>query len=182
MNDPNLWNHVSVDGEDIVIAASFGDPEIQAFLSDTIQQQLKQKGLAPAQLPYIQHFVQQAGWEGLPAADDYVLAAQLSEPDTDAFWSFKVVLRSKRGTVYWSPSKRRMDELIDKVLPEKWRPHSEEIAQQQQLLLSLCPLWKATTKAGCTMRNGQMPKCWNFCATMRKFSRRSALKYPFHPG
>lgn len=139
LNDPDLWNHVSVDGDDIVIAASFGDPEIQAFLSDTIQQQLKQKGLAPAQLPYIQHFVQQAGWEGLQAADDYVLAAQLSEPDADAFWSFKVVLRSKRGTVYWSPSKRRMDEPIDKVLPEKWRPHSEEIAQQQQLLLSLCP-------------------------------------------
>ena len=139
LNDPELWNHVEIDGDDIVIRDSYGDAEIQSFLADTIRHQLRQKGLSPAQLPFISHFVQQVGWDGLPASEDYVLAAQLSEPDEDAFWSFKVVLRSKRGSVYWSPSKRRMNEPFEKVLPEKWRPHAEEIQERQSLLLSLCP-------------------------------------------
>lgn len=139
LEDPELWNHVSVDGEDIIIDASYGNPEIQSFLSDTISYQLRQKGLSAAQLPFIQHFVQQVGWDGFQPADDYVLAVQLGEPETDAYWSFKVVLRSKRGAVYWSPSKRRMDEPIEKVLPEKWRAHSQEIAENQLLILSLCP-------------------------------------------
>lgn len=139
LNDPNLWDHISVDGEDILIDPAYGDPEIQAFLSDTIKHQLHQKGLATAQLPFIQHFVQHAGWDGLPASDDYVMAVQLGEPQDDAFWSFKVVLRSKRGSVYWTPSKRRMDEPFDKVLPEKWRAHQQEIKEKQMLILSLCP-------------------------------------------
>lgn len=139
LNDPELWNHVEADGDDIVIRDSYGDAEIQSFLADTIRHQLRQKGLSPAQLPFISHFVQQVGWDGLPAADDYVLAAQLSEPDEDAFWSFKVVLRTKRGSVYWSPSKRRMNEPFEKVLPEKWRAHASEIQERQSLLLSLCP-------------------------------------------
>lgn len=139
LNDPTLWDHISVDGEDILIDPAYGDPEIQAFLSDTIKHQLHQKGLATAQLPFIQHFVQHAGWDGLPASDDYVMAVQLGEPQDDAFWSFKVVLRSKRGSVYWTPSKRRMDEPFDKVLPEKWRAHQQEIKEKQMLILSLCP-------------------------------------------
>src|SRR5690606_3555435 len=53
LNDPNLWDHISVDGEDILIDPAYGDPEIQAFLSDTIKHQLHQKGLATAQLPFI---------------------------------------------------------------------------------------------------------------------------------
>lgn len=139
LNDPTLWDHLSVDGEDIVIDSSYGDPDIQAFLSDTISHQLRQKGLSAAQLPFIQHFVQNTGWDGLPASDDYVMAVQLGEPQDDAFWSFKVVLRSKRGSVYWTPSKRRMDEPIVKVLPEKWRAHEQEIKEKQMLILSLCP-------------------------------------------
>lgn len=139
LNDPKLWDHISVDGEDILIDSAYGDPEIQAFLSDTIKHQLRQKGLSTAQLPFIQHFIQQAGWDGLPASDDYVIAVQLGEPQDDAFWSFKVVLRSKRGSVYWTPSKRRMDEPFDKVLPEKWRNHQQEIKEKQMLILSLCP-------------------------------------------
>ena len=139
LNDPELWNHISVDGDDILIDPSYGDSEIQAFLSDTIRHQLRQKGLATAQLPFIQHFVQEAGWDGLPASDDYVMAVQLGEPQDNAFWSFKIVLRSKRGTVYWTPSKRRMDEPIGKVLPEKWRAHQQEIKEKQMLILSLCP-------------------------------------------
>ncbi len=139
LNDPELWNHIDVDGEDIVIRDSYGDAEIQTFLADTIRHQLRQKGLSPAQLPFISHFVQQVGWDGLPPADDYVLAAQLSEPEEDAFWTFKIVLRTKRGSVYWSPSKRRMNEPFEKVLPEKWRAHAIEIQERQSLVLSLCP-------------------------------------------
>ncbi|WP_341201649.1 SNF2 helicase-associated domain-containing protein, partial [Planomicrobium okeanokoites] len=139
LNDPRLWDHVSVDGDDIIIDSKYGDSDIQAFLSDTISQQLRQKGLSTAQLPYIQHFIQQTGWDGLEAADDYVIAVQLSEPDESPDWSFKVVLRSKRGSVYWTPSKRRMDEPLEKVLPEKWRSRHAEIAEKQALILSLCP-------------------------------------------
>ena len=138
LNDPVLWDHVTADGEDILVSG-YGDTDIQAFLSDTIKHQLRQKGLTAAQLPFIQHFVQQLGWDGLPAAEDYVIAVQLSEPDVTPDWSFKVVLRSKRGSVYWSPSKRRMDEPLERVLPEKWRSRSKEIAEKQSLLLSLCP-------------------------------------------
>ncbi|MDN7241770.1 DEAD/DEAH box helicase [Planococcus sp. N028] len=139
LNDAALWDHVSVDGDDIIIDSSYGEADIRSFLSDTIRHQLTQKGLTPAQLPYLQHFVQQAGWDGLPAADEYVIAVQLSEPDSTPLWSFKVVLRSKRGAVYWTPSKRRADEPFDKVLPEKWRTHAAEIADKQALILSLCP-------------------------------------------
>lgn len=139
LNDPHLWEHVTVDGEDILIDSKYGDVDIQAFLSDTISQQLRQKGLSTAQLPYIQHFIQQAGWDGLEPADDYVMAVQLSEPDETPDWSFKVVLRSKRGSVYWTPSKRRMNEPLEKVLPEKWRSRHAEIAEKQALVLSLCP-------------------------------------------
>ncbi len=139
LNDPELWNHIDVEGEEIIIRDSYGDAEIQSFLADTIRHQLRQKGLTPAQLPFISHFVQQVGWDGLPVADDYVLAAQLSEPDEDAFWTFKIVLRSKRGSVYWAPTKRRMNEPFDKVLPEKWRAHADEIQERQSLVLSLCP-------------------------------------------
>ncbi|MDQ0428334.1 SNF2 family DNA or RNA helicase [Planomicrobium stackebrandtii] len=139
LSDPDLWDHVTVEDGDIIISNKYGDEEIRTFLSDTIHHQLRQKGLSVAQLPYIQGFIQQAGWQGWPDADDYVVAVQLSEPDADEFWSFKVVMRSKRGSVYWSPSKRRADEPIDKALPEKWRPFAEDIQQRQSLLLSLCP-------------------------------------------
>ncbi|MGI2327714.1 DEAD/DEAH box helicase [Planococcus sp. YIM B11945] len=139
LNDPALWDHVSVSGEEVLIDNGYGDEDTRSFLSDTIQHQLRQKGLSPAQLPYLQHFIQNAGWDGLPTDDDYVIAVQLSEPDTTPLWSFKVVLRSKRGAVYWSPSKRRADEPISKVLPEKWRAHTNEIRTKQALLLSLCP-------------------------------------------
>ena len=139
LNDSRLWEHVTVEGDDIIIDSKYGDMDIQAFLSDTISQQLRQKGLTTAQLPFIRHFIQQAGWDGLEPADDYVLAVQLSEPDETPEWSFKVVLRSKRGSVYWTPSKRRMDEPLQKVLPEKWRSRHEEIADKQALILSLCP-------------------------------------------
>ena len=139
LGDPALWDHVSVDGEKIMIDSSYGDEDIREFLSDTIQHQLRQKGLSTAQLPFIQHFVQTVGWDNFPLSEEFVMAVQLNEPDTDAFWTFKVVLRSKRGSVYWSPSKRRSDEPIDKVLPEKWRSHHQEIKEKQALLLSLCP-------------------------------------------
>ncbi|MGE6368853.1 DEAD/DEAH box helicase [Planococcus kocurii] len=139
LSDPKLWDHVTIEENNIIIHDAYGDSEIRTFLADTIQHQLRQKGLSVAQLPYIQGFVQQAGWQGLPDADDYVVAVQLSEPDANEFWSFKVVMRSKRGSVYWSPSKRRADELIDKALPEKWRSFAEDIKKRQSLLLSLCP-------------------------------------------
>lgn len=139
LNDPHLWEHVTVDGEDILIDSKYGDIEIRQFLSDTISQQLRQKGLSTAQLPYIRHFIQQTGWDGLEPANDYVMAVQLSEPDETPDWSFKVVLRSKRGSVYWTPSKRRMNEPLEKVLPEKWRSRHAEIAEKQALILSLCP-------------------------------------------
>ncbi|MCH4826853.1 MAG: DEAD/DEAH box helicase [Planococcus sp. (in: firmicutes)] len=139
LSDPDLWDHVSVEADDIVISDKYGDKEIRTFLADTIHHQLRQKGLSVAQLPYIQGFVQQAGWQGLLDADDYVVAVQLSEPDEDEYWSFKVVMRSKRGSVYWSPSKRRANEPIPKALPEKWRSFAPDIKNRQALLLSLCP-------------------------------------------
>lgn len=139
LSDPELWNHVSTDNNDVVIDEQYGDQEIRTFLADTIQHQLRQKGLSVAQLPYVQGFVQQVGWDGLPEASDYVVAVQLSEPDADEFWSFKVVMRSKRGSVYWSPSKRRADEPIPTALPEKWRAFASDIKKRQALFLSLCP-------------------------------------------
>ncbi|RNF40000.1 DEAD/DEAH box helicase [Planococcus salinus] len=139
LGDPALWDHVKVEGEQISIDSGYGEEEIREFLSDTIQHQLRQKGLTAAQLPFIQHFVQTTGWNPFPSSEEFVMAVQLSEPDSDSFWTFKVVLRSKRGTVYWSPSKRRSDEPFDKVLPEKWRSHHKEIKEKQALLLSLCP-------------------------------------------
>lgn len=139
LNDPRLWDHVSVEGEDIIIDSAYGDRDIQSFLSDTISQQLRGRGLTTAQLPYIRHFIQEAGWDGLQPADEYVIAVQLSEPEETPEWSFKVVLRSKRGSVYWTPPKRRVDEPLEKVLPEKWRSHYEEIGRKQALILSLCP-------------------------------------------
>lgn len=139
LSDPELWNHVSTDNNEVVIDEQYGDQEIRTFLADTIQHQLRQKGLSVAQLPYVQGFVQQVGWDGLPEASDYVVAVQLSEPDADEFWSFKVVMRSKRGSVYWSPSKRRADEPIPTALPEKWRAFASDIKKRQALFLSLCP-------------------------------------------
>lgn len=139
LSDPELWDHVSTDNNEVVIDEQYGDQEIRTFLADTIHHQLRQKGLSVAQLPYIQGFVQQAGWDGLPEASDYVVAVQLSEPDADEFWSFKVVMRSKRGSVYWSPSKRRADEPIPTALPEKWRAFASDIQKRQALFLSLCP-------------------------------------------
>lgn len=139
LSDPDLWNHVSIKENDIIIDEHYGDQEIRTFIADTIEHQLRQKGLSVAQLPFIQGFVQQVGWDGLADASDYVMAVQLSEPDATDFWSFKVVMRSKRGSVYWSPSKRRADEPIPTALPEKWRAFAPDIKKRQALMLSLCP-------------------------------------------
>ena len=65
LSDPILWDHVSVEDGDIVISDKYGDQEIRTFLSYTIHHQLRQKGLSVAQLPYIQGFVQKAGWQGM---------------------------------------------------------------------------------------------------------------------
>ncbi|WP_239457170.1 DEAD/DEAH box helicase [Planococcus versutus] len=139
LNDADLWNHVSSKENNIVIDEHYGDQEIRTFIADTIQHQLRQKGLSVAQLPFIRDFVQQVGWDGLADASDYVMAVQLSEPDATDFWSFKVVMRAKRGSVYWSPSKRRADEPIPTALPEKWRAFAPDIKNRQSLMLSLCP-------------------------------------------
>lgn len=139
LNDSALWQHVQVEDGVISIDPAYGDAEIRSFLTDTIQHQLRQKGLTPAQLPYLLHFVEHAGWDGLEPADDYVLAVQLTEPDDSGLWAFRTALRTKRGSAYWTPSKRRENEVIEKVLPEKWRAHAREIQERQSLILSLCP-------------------------------------------
>ncbi|PKG44888.1 MULTISPECIES: DEAD/DEAH box helicase [unclassified Planococcus (in: firmicutes)] len=139
LNDSALWQHVQVEDGVISIDAAYGDAEIRSFLTDTIQHQLRQKGLTSAQLPYLLHFVEHAGWDGLEPADDYVLAMQLTEPDDSGLWAFRTALRTKRGSAYWTPSKRRENEVIEKVLPEKWRAHAREIQERQSLILSLCP-------------------------------------------
>lgn len=139
LNDSALWQHVQVEDGVISIDAAYGDAEIRSFLTDTIQHQLRQKGLTSAQLPYLLHFIEHAGWDGLEPADDYVLAMQLTEPDDSGLWAFRTALRTKRGSAYWTPSKRRENEVIEKVLPEKWRAHARDIQERQSLILSLCP-------------------------------------------
>src|SRR5690606_300446 len=61
LNDSALWQHVQVEDGVISIDPAYGDAEIRSFLTDTIQHQLRQKGLTPAQLPYLLHFVEHAG-------------------------------------------------------------------------------------------------------------------------
>ncbi|RAZ69533.1 DEAD/DEAH box helicase [Planococcus maitriensis] len=139
LNDPSLWQHVQVEDGVISIDPGYGDAEIRSFLTDTIQHQLRQKGLTSAQLPYLLHFVEHAGWDGLKPADDYVMAMQLTEPDDSGLWAFRTALRTKRGSAYWTPSKRRENEVMEKVLPEKWRAHARDIQKRQSLILSLCP-------------------------------------------
>lgn len=139
LNDPSLWQHVQVEDGVISIDPGYGDAEIRSFLTDTIQHQLRQKGLTSAQLPYLLHFVEHAGWDGLEPADDYVMAMQLTEPDDSGLWAFRTALRTKRGSAYWTPSKRRENEVMEKVLPEKWRAHARDIQKRQSLILSLCP-------------------------------------------
>lgn len=139
LNDSALWQHVHVEDGVISIDAAYGDAEIRSFLTDTIQHQLRQKGLTSAHLPYLLHFVEHAGWDGLEPADEYVLAMQLTEPDDSGLWTFRTALRTRRGSAYWTPSKRRENEVIEKVLPEKWRAHAHDIKERQSLVLSLCP-------------------------------------------
>lgn len=139
LNDSALWQHVHVEEGTISIDPAYGDAEIRSFLTDTIEHQLRQKGLTSEQLPYLLHFVEHAGWDGLEPADDFVLAMQLTEPDDSGLWAFRTALRTKRGSAYWTPSKRRENEVIEKVLPEKWRAHARDIQERQSLILSLCP-------------------------------------------
>ncbi|MFK8794089.1 DEAD/DEAH box helicase [Planococcus plakortidis] len=139
LNDSALWQHVHVEDGVISIDAAYGDAEIRSFLTDTIQHQLRQKGLTSTHLPYLLHFVEHAGWDGLEPADEYVLAMQLTEPDDSGLWTFRTALRTRRGSAYWTPSKRRENEVIEKVLPEKWRAHAHDIKERQSLVLSLCP-------------------------------------------
>ncbi|HSI68199.1 MAG TPA: DEAD/DEAH box helicase [Planococcus sp. (in: firmicutes)] len=139
LSDAALWDRVNVEGDNIIIDPEYGDADIRSFLSDTIRHQLNQRGLTAAQLPFVRFYVQQHGWENFQPAEEYVMAVQLSEPDEDSFWTLKVVLRSKRGTVYWTPSKRRAKEPFPAVLPDKWREFSPKIQEQQSLILSLCP-------------------------------------------
>ncbi|MTD30825.1 DEAD/DEAH box helicase [Planomicrobium sp. YIM 101495] len=139
LNDPDLWNHIHTDNDGITLDAGYATEEVRSFLKETILFQLQRKGLTVQDLPAVSRFVSEAGWDGLEPAADYVVALQLSEPDLDNFWTFKTVIRSKRGSVYWSPPVRKKHGPIEDALPEKWKQAAGDIKQRQALLLSLCP-------------------------------------------
>ncbi|WP_088007310.1 DEAD/DEAH box helicase [Indiicoccus explosivorum] len=148
LNDPALWDAARTEDGRIVIDESYAAPEVRSFLENAVTQQFEDRNLSPAQLPSVRAFLKGAGWDGLPESEEIVVGMRLSEPEETSRWTLETVIRSKRGSVYWTPAPGKRNASIADALPAKWKDYTDGIRRKQGLMLTLCPVAEEAGRDG----------------------------------
>ena len=140
---PDLWEHVSVTGDEqpkLIFSGEAVDSTQSALLTTAIEQMLHKSGLVTDDIEALLPFFRNGGWplQQERTAGEVKMAFRLTEPEeNEEEWLLETVLLSGNGNKHWTPAKVKRQLPIEMALPEKWRHLTAEIESLQSQMLHL---------------------------------------------